>query len=576
MKKERCLMMKKIRNGGNALERLSIKSELVLIVCAILIPMNLMLIIISGRMITTVREQVIDTYQSELSLFITKTDMNILNIDTKLKSLMGENWAGLTAQGKLADFTRFQVWKELQAARENLQNLDGAYLKTNWDNRVVITYSHDAISLTDSERLKDYFADTDMEAYQPYHFAVIYVNGRKYLLDNVNYNEYSFGFIISIDSLLSNLRDIHQSDGDRFYLTDHSGNIVSDTENETVQLNQSVQKLHVGESAENDIIVSVPFSSINYMLVHAIPEKNLESSLSALERGLLFACFLGLLLVPAMIWAVRKLVVQPMNELETGLKEIEQENLDYRMGEKASSREFHHVNHTFNKMVGQIRDLKIETYEKDIEKLKVETTNLRLQINPHLLLNSLNMIYSLAQSRNYEVITKYTSNLMEYFRYSLRAGEELVTVEDEMRFVKNFLDIQKIRFPGAFTHVYEMDDHTDDVLIPPLIIENFVENSIKYALKMGETIEIIIIIKIENDRLTISVLDTGNGIQPDRLETLNNGEQITDRTGTHIGIWNCRRRLKLIYGEEAHMTISSVPGEGTQVWIQLPVRRRSA
>lgn len=319
-------------------------------------------------------------------------------------------------------------------------------------------------------------------------------------------------------------------------------------------------------------MIHCPFSNIEYELVRLIPVDELQDALPRTDRMLQMFCILTLMLAPVMYVAIRRLVLKPMAVLSDAMHQIEHENLEYRIKEKASSSEFQYMDAGFNRMVEQIHNLKIEAYERDIEKLKMEATNLRLQINPHLLLNSLNMIYSLAQSKNYDVIRAYTMNLVEYFRYSLRQPDELVPLGAEMGFVKHYLDIQKIRFPDAFTSVYVMEDELERVLIPPLIIENFVENSIKYALKLGEVIEINIVIRQEGDYLAISVIDTGNGMPEEVLEKIRKEEPIVDRIGNHIGILNCRRRLRMFYGERARMTVSSVPGEGTQVWMRLPMR----
>ncbi|OYO41028.1 hypothetical protein CG709_21355 [Lachnotalea glycerini] len=163
---------------------------------------------------------------------------------------------------------------------------------------------------------------------------------------------------------------------------------------------------------------------------------------------------------------------------------------------------------------------------------------------------------------------------MEYFRYTLRNANDLVTLKEEIHFVKNYLEIQKIRFPEKFTCVYDIDEGISELLILPLIIENFVENSIKYALKMDDLIEIILIIKSDGNKMSISICDTGCGMSEDRLQQLKDGVIIHDRIGKHIGIWNCRRRLNLYYGEEAVLSISSSEGYGTQVWMEFPVVRR--
>ena len=202
---------------------------------------------------------------------------------------------------------------------------------------------------------------------------------------------------------------------------------------------------------------------------------------------------------------------------------------------------------------------------------QVQLDNLRLQVNPHMLLNSFNMIYSLAQSRNFQCIQEYSLLLVEYFRYALKETDRFVTVEKEMEFVENYVNIQKIRFPGAFTSVHRIQPDCAEALVPPLLIENFVENAMKYALVSGSTIEVLINIRQEEKHLLISICDTGRGIKPEILDCLKRGEIYRDKMGKeHIGVWNCRRRMEVFYGDAASMKITSSLGQGTQVWLDVP------
>ena len=108
-------------------------------------------------------------------------------------------------------------------------------------------------------------------------------------------------------------------------------------------------------------------------------------------------------------------------------------------------------------------------------------------------------------------------------------------------------------------------------LVPPLLIENFVENTMKYALVSGQNIEVLINIRQEEGRLLISVCDTGRGIKPEILACLQQGEVYKDKRGkSHIGVWTCRRRREVFYGGKASMHITSTPGQGTQVWLEVP------
>lgn len=550
----------------------SLRVKLILIVLAVLIPTNIFLIITTKKIIESVWQKLLLSYESELEIYMVQMDDGFARVQQSLKELMGENWPDLSPTSGQYEFARINVWQTLKEERKELDVPQAAYLKTNWDNWVGVTRDLNATTMAEESALKRYLTEQDMEAYQPYSFELIEVEGTRYLINTVNYNEYSFGYIIKVSELLKDLYDKQTIDGEGFYLADMGGVARTADTAFRVDFKEPKQRLTVGDRDEDYQVIHTSSGILKYKLVRVIPSSALRAEVPQMSRIFLLFCGISLLLIPIMIFAVRRLVLQPMKVLGGGMHELEKENIDYRIPPDHSSTEFQYLNRSFNRMAEQIQVLRIESYEKDIEKLKMEAANLRLQINPHLLLNSLNMIYSLAQSKNHPLILRYTSHLMEYFRYSLRQNDELVPLDAEMRFVKNFINIQKIRFPEAFTSVYEIEEGLDEALVPPLIIENFVENSIKYALKMGETIEIMITAAARDGYMNLAVVDTGNGIPEEILEKLQRGEPIVNRTGKHIGIMNCRRRLKVFYGEQSEMKIMSADHSGTQVWMRFPLK----
>ncbi len=285
------------------------------------------------------------------------------------------------------------------------------------------------------------------------------------------------------------------------------------------------------------------------------------------------ASLLALALCPLLYVRLRKDILEPMDLLTHAMAHFRTEH-QYRIPKQSGrhSDEFLHMFDDFNTMAQEVQ----ASYEKDFKLLEIEMDNLRLQINPHMLLNSYNMIYAMAQSHNDATIQEYTLCLVDYFRYVLRQGQRLVKLCQEMDFVENFINIQHIRFPNRFTYLYQAPEECMDVLIPPLLIENFVENAIKYALKPDEPIQIVVSVQMEasddgGKQLRIIVMDTGNGIRPELLETLKRHEPYVDEAGRrHIGIYNCVRRIELFYGGKGSVRFSSEEGQGTQAYILIP------
>ena len=284
---------------------------------------------------------------------------------------------------------------------------------------------------------------------------------------------------------------------------------------------------------------------------------------------------LGTILIsPVLYGRLKKDILNPMQTMSQAIEAF-QKDQSYRIPGQtwAVSDDFIHLFDHFNIMAAEVQ----QGYEKDVKLLETEMENLRLQVNPHMLLNSYNMIYALAESKKYETIQDYTLCLADYFRYVLRRGQQMVTVRQELEFVENFIHIQRIRFPGRFSYVYRAEDECLSAQIPPLLIENFVENAIKYALDPKAPIEIMVSVRREesddgNENLHIAITDTGSGIKPEILEKLRRREPYVDEAGQrHIGIYNCLRRVELFYGNEGKIEFSSAVGGGTQVYLVIPL-----
>ncbi|HPQ34345.1 MAG TPA: histidine kinase [Tenuifilaceae bacterium] len=180
------------------------------------------------------------------------------------------------------------------------------------------------------------------------------------------------------------------------------------------------------------------------------------------------------------------------------------------------------------------------------EKLKAENLAqqarwmmLRYQVNPHFLFNALNTIRALI-GHNDEQARKIVTEMSEYFRYSLSVEKKtLVTVREEMDAVRNYLEIQSIRFKDKLFTNTQIDEKTLDVLIPAFSIQTLAENAVKYGLKTSfGDINVEIQVSINDNRLDIKVLNTGKIYHHDQTRE--------SQTGTQTGIENLKERLAFI------------------------------
>jgi two-component system LytT family sensor kinase len=202
---------------------------------------------------------------------------------------------------------------------------------------------------------------------------------------------------------------------------------------------------------------------------------------------------------------------------------------------------------------------RLEEQEKLILAAKIEA--LKSQINPHFLFNTLTSISSLIRSQP-DTARTLIIKLSALLRRLLRSHEHFVTLRDELESVDEYLDIEVVRFGPTLRVAKEIDPDTMDLIVPSMILQPLVENSIKHGLsrKVGAG-SITIRSYRENGRAVIEVEDDGMGFLPDTLD---------QPMSSGIGLANVRERLRVIYGASYQLKLTSEPGKGTRARIEVP------
>lgn len=244
--------------------------------------------------------------------------------------------------------------------------------------------------------------------------------------------------------------------------------------------------------------------------------------------------------------------------------------------------EIGNVIRNYNNMVERINDYAKKTLLYEIDQKEAQIKMLTYQINPHFLYNTLNTISAMAEIENMEDIVKITDSIANIFRYNLK-GDSIVTLREEIDHVKDYVQIQKYRFPDQFEVKYEIPEELYSIKIMKFIIQPLVENSISHGFfDMTDKGQIIISAKLEgeNDILLI-VRDNGKGINRRLLEELNQrlfGYKVKmyaaeDIGGDGIGIMNVNARVISYYGTDYGIVLSSEYGRYTQAVLRLQVLR---
>lgn len=560
------------RKGTDMVEKIQrrwrgLSFRLLCVVCATFLPLNLMAIVVSGMVIWKSSEQVLEFYQRELDDSMERFVQELNKIDDKVDGFVLEYQAELMLLDGGDNMVSYEMVGQLGKIISDAEMPGVFYLYDAQMDRLFLKYSGKDYSILEIEEMKNILTNEGIPQGISAAWQIYTLGDRFFYLKNYEYINYQMGFMIDMTFGVGEIRSKDMTNGKIAYFSDGNRTLSMEAEDSVNEAKKEWQELF----QDRPLYQSVEWQSdtLNCMAGMQFDRGNFLGSIPILYWILLAVALLCILLIFALNGLLKRRVVQPLKRLRIGMEQLKSENLEYRIEDwdSGETENFIFLYSSFNQMAEEIK----LSHEKDIMMYQAQLDNLRLQVNPHMLLNSFNMIYSLAQTKNNECIQEFSLHLVEYFRYALKETDHFVTLKKEMDFVESYIGIQRIRFPGAFTSVYSIQEGIEEVLIPPLLIENFVENAMKYALIPGSSIELLINIRRDGERLLVSVCDTGRGIKEEILSCIQKGEVWKDKMGQrHIGIWNCRRRLEVFYKGNASMNIISTLGAGTQVWLDLP------
>jgi two-component system LytT family sensor kinase len=202
---------------------------------------------------------------------------------------------------------------------------------------------------------------------------------------------------------------------------------------------------------------------------------------------------------------------------------------------------------------------RLQEQEKLLLAAKIEA--LANQINPHFLFNTLTSITSLIRTQP-DTARMLITKLSGLLRRLMRSTDHFVTLREELESVDEYLDIEVVRFGPQLSVVKDIAPGLLDVVVPSMILQPLIENSIKHGLsrKVGGG-RITIKVLRRDGHAVIEVHDDGLGMSEDRLE---------HAFGGGIGLSNVNERLRTIYGAHYHLKLTSVPGQGTCAQVEIP------
>ena len=296
-----------------------------------------------------------------------------------------------------------------------------------------------------------------------------------------------------------------------------------------------------------------------------------SASVEALKKTLFITAIIMVCVCMAVFLAIHEMT-KGLSQLAKSVHEISNQNLE--LGIVIDSRdEVGELYVQINKMLKRIEGLIREIYHSENEKRELEIVALQEQINPHFLYNTLNIISYLAQLQGRKNIGMVSGALSDMLHVAL-GPEKYISVRQEIDYLKKYLGIMEYKYSGKFVSEFQVDDDAYSCIIPKLILQPLVENSLNHGIATMTSLGVIeIAIHVEQDDLYMTIRDNGKGMPAELAENINNGVSGETESRNRIGIYNVRDRIALIYGIQSEFRVLSTEGQYTLVVIRIPARK---
>lgn len=249
------------------------------------------------------------------------------------------------------------------------------------------------------------------------------------------------------------------------------------------------------------------------------------------------------------------------------MEEIKKGNLDHVIQINTDD-EIETISEHINEMVTQIQKLSERNTELKYVSQLSELKQLEAQFNPHFLYNTLETIrYSILMQDGIasDMIIKFTKIL----RYSINNSFDNVKLGNDLEYIQIFLQIQKYRFKDRLTYTIDVDEDCLNMMVPKLILQPLLENSIKSGFKHKTTLQIHVKGFLLDNMMILTVEDDGIGIQKEELNDICEQLNSNRNNSNHHGLFNTNRRLQLMYGEKSGISIESEYKQKTKVTIRI-------
>lgn len=485
------------------------------------------------------------------------------SVNEKLHSVERFMYSTITHNESLESLNHVHTFLEYQ---ENLKKVQTSFTEFEYQNETHMTF----LLETDST---DHFINVS-NLYIPYEDYLLLKSNLKSLRSDISDRKWKNVTTKNSEYLV---KSVHY-EGKIIYAVISSEDIL-----------KPLKKLNIGNNGKLSLKEPNNIPSENY-LIHAQNEKThlpfdiyvlvdyaeVFRNITLLEVFLSAVPIIITILSIIIILYIRQWMIKPITRLTERLSQLGDSIPPSEFFISEGILEIDKANDKLNKVIFDMQELKIREYHSQLELKKIELNYLKNQIRPHFYLNMLSMIHSMLQTKNYKEIEELTILTSNYLRHLFMVNQDFSELKDEVQHIKDYLEIQRIRYGNSIYFSLNYNDDLQNTLVPSLLLQTFIENTIKHGFSFQDLFTILLSIKkvkTENsDYIQICIEDNGPGFSEEILSKLNQKQSLITEDGHHIGITNTIERLNLLYPNDYTITFENNEEGGAKILLLIPYK----
>lgn len=519
-------------------------------------------------------KEILDFSKSFLEIYSNETHNKIIEMNGLLKSITSRNvdLARIKSQNNneriLASISMSNYMQDIMLGRDTVDVL------TLYDENYNI--SLDAIKTGFDFKKKNILKDFTSNAIQndqinSFEWNFLKVDDETYLYKMLLTDSRAIAIYIRTSHILDNIL-LDESGNRSIFLVNNTGEIggIWGAVTKDIDLGTNIHNINSKDYYQIEKVIVK-----DQLSIYCFTRKS--SILQQTNTGMIIVATVVFATIMLMIFVLRYTKMQiakPMQSIVGDIERIKNGEYQNRVNGNFRTREFQMLQEATNRMLDEIVGLKIQTYEKRIELQDMELKSIRLQIKPHFFLNALTTISSLSSQKRFMEINTYITSLSKNIRYMFRAGLHTISIKEEINHVKNYFEMQELKYPDCIFYMIDLPKELEHWVIPQMLIHTFIENEFKYAVSMDKILTILIKVSLQTyqneEMLLIEIEDDGKGYPEEVLDYMNGKTKRVSDKGNRVGLWSIKRMIELMYERNDLMILENIKPFGCLNKIYIP------